>query len=401
MSQDLTITRVKTDVAPKLRGTNVDRIPDFHGKCRQAAVNVISRLWSPETIRTSTIENAIYSDIYSYAINQDVRASKGVIDIRPISERSRSDVTEARYHREFDVKRDEDTFTIRTNNGLKTLELSKRIAPHATLHTLDSTTAGGTVTVTGDAQNLTTNSLHKIAGNNSLEFSLDGATGTGGIEIALSTARNLTDYKNLAAFFYWLSFSAVDRLTSVTLRWGSDSSNYHYATVTSPHNREAFVNNVFMHLKGDWRSAQTTGSPDAANIDYVAIIFNYTTGAAINNIRVDNITYSIGEVWELEYYSDAFFTSAASGAYITEPTDDSDWLNIPTEGYNIFLYELMTILIQELGQKAVTTNKRWFQEQLGGAGTISGLYTEFNNAYPCQAITPTQTYYNKFDRTNI
>lgn len=388
----LSITQIKTKVTPKLRGTTLARVPDFYGKCREAAGNVLSRCYPLETIRSSRLDGAIYSHVYNYVINQDIRGNKGVIDIRPISERSQQDDLEGRFGREFDIKKDEDTFTIEIVNGIKTLRLSKQINGQATLSHFDTLTGTETVTASGDVTNLEIDRYDYVSGNSSLKFSLSGATGAGTIEVALAQSINLETIEDIGALFNWLNFPDITRLNSMTVRWGSDSSNYWSKSVTTPHDRTAFESNAWTLQRYDWVSATETGSPDATTIDYVAVVFDYDTGAAISNVRLDAITAALGRPYEVVYYSNRFFKSTA-GTYLETPTDDSDTLNIAVEGENIFLYELMLILIQELGQKAVAQNAKTFQEQLYAPNGI-GLYDLYNRNYPSQAISKSMTYYN-------
>lgn len=385
----LTIAQIKTKVTPKLRGTTLARVPDFNGKCREAAANVLARSYPLETIRSSRLEGAIYSHIYNYVINQDVRGNKGIIDIRPISERSTSDRLEGRFSQEFDIKKDEDTFSVEVVNGIKTLRLSKKVNSHSTLAHFEALTGVETVTGSGDVSDLEIDRYDLISGSGSLKFALSGATGAGAVEVALSQAINLESLEDIGALFNWLKFPDVTRLTSVSLRWGSDSSNYWSKTVTSPSDRSEFESNAWTLQSFDWASATATGTPDASAIEYVAVVFAYTTGTAISNIRLDAISAALGRPYEAIYYSNCLF-KATDGTYLNEPTDDSDVINIAVEGENIFLYELMLILIQELGQKAVNQNASFFKEQLFGDGA---LYQIYNRAYPSQAVMKSMTYY--------
>lgn len=389
----LSITQIKEKVTPKMRGTTINQISGFYEKCREAAGNVVLRSKPLETIRGVRIENAIYSHIYNYAIGQDVQGDNGIIDIRPIGQRSSGDGLEGRDQMEFDIKKDRDTFTVEVLNGVKTLRLSKRIAGHSVLHRMDSLTGDGTVTGSGDVTDLTTNNLEKVSGSASVQFGLDGLTGQGVIAINLAAALDLSTIEDVGALFNWLYFPNASRLTNMVFKWGTDASNYWSLTITAPHDRTSFEDAVFTLQRADWVNATETGTPDAAAVDYLEVVLNYTAGDALANVRLDNITAARGDAYEAVYYSDRLFKSAA-GDYIELPTADSDTLNIAVDGHNIFLYELMLIIIQELGEKAVMQNAKWFMEQLNGYGEVKGLYDAFNRKYPSKVIPLSTTYHN-------
>lgn len=392
-----TIANIKDQVAPKLRGASVDNIPGFYLHCKEAAGNVLLRCQPIETRRSAQIANAIYSHIHNYVAPADLKGDNKIIDLRPYSNRSTDDDNEQRFGMEFDIRKDENTFAIEVINGVKTLRLSKDVSPHTTLATLDSLTIGQTITGSGDVENLTTNSFDYLAGNASVQFGLDGLTGTGTIQIVLPTAADLDDLEDIAALFGALKWPDVSRFTSMELRWGSDTSNYWSQTITTPHDRTAFLNNVWSIFRGDWSSATETGTPDASAVNTFSLVFTYTTGAAIANIRLDNITISKGKPYEVVYYSDRLFQDT-SGNYIEIPTDDADVVLMGLDGVNIFLYELMLILIQELGEDAVKQSADWFEKQLlgwekSGGEWKTGLYDIYNEEYPSQEIQQSVTYH--------
>lgn len=385
----LTIAQIKAKVTPKLRGTTLARVSDFNEKCREAADNVVARCYPLETIRNARIENAIYSHVYNYVINQDVRGNKGIIDIRPISERSVLDDIEGRFSREFDIRKERDTYTIEVINGIKTLRLSKRINGHATLAGYNSL-AG--ITTTGDVTGLELNSYDFINGFASVQFGLSGATGVGALAITIP-AVNLANLEDVGGLFNWLNLADASRINSVTLKWGTNASNFWSRTVTSPSDRTAFESGAWTLQRFDWSAATKTGTPNAAAITYVEVGINYDTGAAIANNRLDSVTAALGKPYELVYYTNRFFKSPA-GAYLEVPTSDGDVINIATEGHNLFLYELMLVLIQELGEGSVDKSAKWFQNQLNGYGNVQGLYEIYNRQYPCMTIPKSMTYYN-------
>lgn len=387
----LNITSIKSKVAPKLNGTSISDIDGFYDKCREAAGNVLARIDPLETIRRSRIENAIFSHVYNYAIGSDLKGNNSIIDIRPIGERSPEDDLGGRYGREFDIKKNHDTFAIEVINGVKTLKLAKSVNGHQVLCPMDSLTIVATITASGDVTDLDTNTLDYINGSASVQFGLSGATGIGSVIITLDEEVDLSDIEDVGALFFWQNFANASRLNSVQLQFGNSDSAYWYKDITTPHDRSAFESNAWTLQRGDWSSASEQGSPVSTTISRIVIKYDYDTGDAIANNRLDAVTCAKGSAYEALYYSDKFFKNTA-GTFLETPTDDSDTINIALDGENIFLYELMRIIIQERGQKAVKQKDSWFKDQLHNGET--GLYTIYGEKYPSQAIQTQTTYYD-------
>jgi len=388
----LTITQIQDKIAPKMQGSSLSKLQGtFYDKCREAAGNVIARTNPLETIRLVRIEQAIYSHVYNYAVSPDVKGDNSVIDIRPVSERSRQDDINARGNREFDIRRTNDTFAVEVINGIKTLRLSKQVGQHQVLATLDAITGVETVTGSGDVVNITSNVLEKISGQASVQFGLSGATGVGAVSIGLPRSIDLSRVENVGSLFNWLQFPNAERLTNMVFKWGTDANNYFYTTITSPHDRATFESGAFTLQRADWVSALKAGTPVASNINFLEVQLNYVAGAALANVRLDNITAATGEAYELMYYSDRFFKSP-TGDYLQQPTSGDDTINIGGDGENIFLYELMLIIIQELGEKSLAYSAKWLNNQLYPQET--GLYARYNKSFPTKVLPITQTYHN-------
>mgnify|MGYP007100080594 CR=1 FL=1 len=395
-----TVSQFNTKVTGKLHGTTLNKITDVKGKIGEAADNMLLRVFPLTTIRRARIENAIYDKVTSYVINQDVQGNDGIIDIRPVGgERSDQDYTDGRFPRDFDIKKEKNTMAIEVINGVKTLRLSKPLNARTTLFEANSLTLDGTVTASGDASNLTVDELDYISGNASLRFDLDGLTGTGNVEITLSSAIDLSTMEDIGALFNWLKFPTVSRLTSYTLRWGSSSGAYWYKTVTAPHDRSAFEDEIWSLMRYDWKDATQVGTPDASAITYLEVIVNYTVGTALTAVRLDSFTAAIGEAWEIVYYSNCYFTDTTGATWKNTPTADSDIIMLDPEAINILIYEFGKVIIQEAKGKNMKADFEYYDYQLEGSGRKPGLYMLHNQKYPSQTISLQETYYefNDFD----
>jgi len=210
------------------------------------------------------------------------------------------------------------------------------------LNACDSLTNNGTWAAEGstDAQNVTIDTLNYKSGGGALSFdvsvSLSG-NNYAGVQNSTMTAVDLTSYSGKGTGLVWVYIPSITNLTSFTLRWGSDSSNYYSQTVTTQYNGLA-LRNGWNRLGFRWSTATTTGSPTVTAIDYLLFRATYTasyssqTGFLVDDIRFDNPTYM-----ELSYYSNEFVKDA-SGNYQQYFEDDSDQSMLDDSDDDVLLY---------------------------------------------------------------
>ena len=391
-----TVADVKTKIAGKLHGTSLTRVNDVYGILKEAAGKVVARIDPYNTKKRATIENAIYDKVYNYTAPSDLKGTSKVIDIRPIGVRGDTDNIDGRYTKEFDVKKGHDTMTIEVLSGVKTLRLSKQLTDRTVLHECDSTTLGGTITASDDVENLTTDTLTHVSGSAAVKFGLSGSTGTGTLTFALDTAIDLSTLEDVGALFEWLRFPNSTRLTSVTLKWGNDASNYWTETATAAHDR-AFVSNAFQLLSHEWGSATEVGTPDSTAVDWLQIVVTYTAGTALTGVYLDNITAALGEVWEVVYYSNCLFTDTTGVTWKTEPTADTDIVMLDDEHVSLLVYEAILILSQELQGKSMANDYKYFYNELYRIDDDNpGLYELYDMQNPSEAIMHGEQYYDDY-----
>ena len=401
----------KDNIEPKLHGTSLAKVSTLFAKAKEAAGNVRMNVKPPTLIRSSRIENAIYDKVTNYAVNADVEMGS-IIDVRPIAKDRRSRVREdthgnivgieddtlGSFMKEFDLKKPPNSALIEYINGAKTLRLSKVLNARTILHRLDSLTGEGTITLGGDASGAVIDTLDYISGSGSLKFALDGVTGVGTILIALDSAIDLSKLEDVGALFEWLKMPDISRLTSVDLEWGSSSTVYWNETVTAFHDKTFTENgdNAWGLFRHDWVDASETGSPDsddAAIIDHLKITINYSTGAAIANVRLDNITAALGEAWEVVYYSSYMFTDSTGATWKEIPTANGDLIQLDSDGLNLFTAEYMLAVQQELKGKNMVADLAFFRNLLHGTTKQTGAYELFMDKFPDQSVVRQVEYY--------
>lgn len=174
----------------------------------------------------------------------------------------------------------------------------------------DSTTDGGGTwtldTTNGDGTNLTVDTNEFKQGSASLNFDLDVSQTANNKAILYNSTMNtmdLSDYEDLSAWIF--DFYIPENLysTSFTLYWGSDTSNYWSATVTTDINGGAWVDGWNV-VKVNWSDATKTGTPDVSAIDYVQVDYNFGASQADEtDLRIDNLRLVRPEKLKFHYLS--------------------------------------------------------------------------------------------------
>ena len=389
-----TIAQVKADLTGMVHSTTIGKITNPNQVFERAARNLLAKIDPDDTIRTIQITNAVHDEIYDYSAPDDLKGKK-IIDLRPQVNRSMADNFSQRGIKEFDLFKDTSSFSIRHNNGVKTLRLAASLSGAEELNECDSLTANGTWAAGGDATNLTVDTLNYLSGAGSLNFDLTGGATTGYLENSTITAVDLSDLEDVGSIFVrvFIPSTSQSNVASFTLNWGSSSSAYWSDTITSPHDQSTFKTG-WQILRFDWDGATKTLSPSSSAIDYLKLTVTVTVATADTDFRVDKFGASSGEIWELEYYSDYLFKTSA-GTWQQTTADDNDYVNLDTDALNIFEYEcLLAISQQNQGEDAVF-DRNFAKEQLYGDNTMTnpGLYSKYLEDHMSQAIPERKTYY--------
>lgn len=382
----MNITSLKSELAGMTHSGTVNKIRNFNELCKRAAGNVIAKIDPRETRRITNLTNALHDDIYDYAAPSDL---KRVIDLRPQVNRDPSDNFSQWFAEEFDKYKDrwDDLFQIRHNDGTKSLRISKNIDPAPiTLHSMNSLTDNGTVAIVGTASGLKIDTLHYITGSKSIEVDLP-ATGDG-IQITDFSDVDLSDHDEIAEQFirfYLDTATDLANLTSVTPIWGNDLTANYWTGVAQTTQADGTAFRVGWNtIRTPWNTATETGTVAPATIDNLKLTFA-TTGA-ITNLRIDFWSSSIGEIFEIEYYSKYLFRSTA-GTWLEKPTSDEDLINLDSDTFNIFTYECLMEASQQMQGSDAGFDIEYAKNQL------KELYTKHRENAPTEKIRPQSRYY--------
>ncbi len=394
-----TISELSTDLESVMHGTSTDEIQNLYALFDRAAKNLIQRIDPVETIRVSNF-GLVYRDIYDYSLPADF---KKMVDLRPQVDRQLSENFTRRFTETFDLYKSQsggrNTFQIKNDDGTRSVRISTD-APKGpiTLHNLDGITGNGTWAVGDDGTNLTQDTSTRAQGGASLNFDVSGATTTAYIENSTFADVDLTDHDEKSDLFVWVYLPSASAITNVILRWGNDTSNYWSVTSTTQANGDSFRDG-WNQVKFSWNGATETGTVAPSTVDYARVTFTYD-GTADTDFRVDAITSALGEQMEIVYYSKYLFTAADGTTWKEKVTADTDTINLDTDSYNIFLFEVAILASQQIEGQDSLVDIRFFQDELYGDGRKVGLYKQYKKDNPGEGIKPQGQYY-RFNRNAI
>jgi len=387
-----TIANAKDDLEGIMGGTTVNEITNINSLFARAGRRVLSRINPAETLRRTYI--TLYDGVYDYTPPSDLK-DKEVRDLKPQANRTSGDNFNQLSGEEFDLRKTNNTIQVVDIDGSKVLRVAKSLSPGAVTFATMNETTGWTADGVG-LTDLSQDTLYYISGSASLKLNKASGQTSGTLTNSSLSSLDLTTYQNDAAAFLWVylpSTPAAADLTSITVRWGSSASDYYEATASAPHNRSAFHAGWNL-VRFDWPTSDT-GTPDITAIDYLRLSVTTSTDA-ISAIRFDHFFFSLGKVYELEYYSDCIFrdTTGSWTTTIAANVADDTIINLGTTSYNIFLYEAaLSAAQQQQGEKSAA-DRITFKEELFGTGSNPGLYAEYHQSNPDEAISSQSTYYS-------
>jgi len=380
-----TIATLKADLGRKLHGASLSKVESPYALISEAARNVLSRLDPNETIKTATIENAIYDDIYSYTLPSDVKQDK-IVDLSPQTGRTEAQAYTKRLIEDFARRMGKKDFNIRYKNGVKFLELNADSAPSKSVFTEANSLTGWSAG--SGTTNLELDQLNFISGNASLRF--DITTSESLLENSTIPSVSFEEGEDQNSVFVWYYFPDASKITSVAIRVGSSAANYVTKSTTITHTGEAFQDGWNL-LRFNLDGATETGTVNWSGITYFqSRITHDNTGDT--DLRLDSICFGLGELFEITYYSDALFRTSA-GAWISTPTSDTDEVQLEEDAYNVLLYECAYLLSQELQGENGSFDESYFSKVLEGDSTRMGLYDRYHMMYPSQNKKAKSTYY--------
>lgn len=386
------ISDLKDRINAKVHNS-INKLVDIDGLIIESGNNVLLAVDSPSAIRVSQLANGLYDSVYSYACPTDLKEDKmiSLVPQNPLNQTPANNYNST-YSKEFDLRKEPGALSIEDNSTIRTLRAAGiGLRAGVTLNDSNSLTTNGTWAATANATNLAVDTINFVSGNASLKFDLSASGSTGYIENSTMQSVDLTDYVNTGSAFVYVYIPSTTTITSVSLRWGSSTSNYYSATATTTQDATAFVVGWNL-LRFDWAGVTTTGTPVNTAINYARVTFAYN-GTATPSCRVDNIVFRLPAIANLRYYSNYLYRSVA-GTWLEQPTssDDSDIINLDTTGFNMLVVECAYQAAQELAGEDSSFDVDFFKRE---RDRVWGQYKSNNKS---QALKKREPYYRSYVR---
>lgn len=381
------ITTLLTDLSSVIHGTTINKIPNVYGMINRAARQLLLDVDPKETQRIVQMPQ-IYNEVYDYAIPPDVKGDR-IIDLRLQAGRTPWECFIQTYAESFDANKlvsFANKIYTQWNTGLKTIRIE---APFLTspLQLWPTTTTTG-VTLGGGATGLTIDQTNNVAGGGALTFNLSAGSSTGYIETSTLNPTNLTNYVNNSTGFLWIYMPSGTAISSMNVRWGTNSSNYYFADVSMTQPGTVFQNGWNL-LAIPWVSTNVVGSPTVTDYQYVRVTASYNS-LLQTGFKVCNLVFALGYYFDIQYYSKYLFRDPITNAFqenVVDVTDNNKLINLDTESYNLLFDKVAFFVAQSLqGADAEYDAQYWDSE-------YKAALMRYKAQNPSEAMNKRESYY--------
>jgi hypothetical protein len=382
----ISINELESHLIGLSHGGTLNKVRNKYYLYNRVANNVLSKIKPLESIRVSQL--VVATDNYDYTLPSDFYS---LIGIYPQGERNWSEEGERNTIEDFDrlKKIDDRKFSIEALNGTKRVRIDWDTRPAKVLHAMESFDGNGTWVASGTTTNVLTDTIYKVAGGGSVRFDIgasgDGIQNTTMASVDLTTEDEIAD---LYLSFYIKDSTELAKLTSVSARWGNDVTTAYWQGVAQTANADGTAFHIGWNtVKIPWSTATETGTVSPSAIDSVRVTFAST--GTLNDVRVDNLFFSIGYAFDIKYYSKYFFQTA-SGTYINQPTTDTDLCILDNDALNIYIYECLDEMAHQVEGEDSRFDMEQARKKLYGDNSASdyagrvGLYAMYRANYPTQ-----------------
>jgi hypothetical protein len=384
-----TVSQLKDSVAGLLQGVNLNNITNLNNAIERAARTLVTQADVAEA--SGRFSMTLYNGVYDYAAPTDIFG--GVfMDLRP------QGITRSSWNYVYKkpIEMFDRTKLYLPNGTMVAFEHNKGVGimrvvettsrSKATLDSMNETTGW---VAAGDASSLATDLAIYYQSPASVRFNL-GALGSQGTLTKTISSVDLTDYQNVGVVFLAVYLPSATAITSLTLRLGSDASNYFSVTATEGQ-LGAWSANEWTLIPFDLSTATETGTVDIENVDYTQILTNYD-GTALTNVRFGQFFIAMPAPYELIYGTSAIFKSGSTMSNTISTDNDEIVLN--DAAYLLFEYECALTIAIQFGGGVASPQIQMLRNILHGQGNDLGLYARYRADNPSEEIRMVGNYYN-------
>ncbi len=290
---------------------------------------------------------------WEYTLPGDVKGGESIVDFRPQNTDSRGEFETYDYvpPEEFDRRKkiERGIFTVATKDMVNTLRISADIQDETLVisemedtnwRTFDSTSVNDSdVKVDND---------DFIHGNGAIRFQTDTSDSTDtniGIQNTLINAFDVSEFKARGSVFTDAKLVVADTgIHKISVRLGSDSSNYYQISDSSQNDCSAFVSG-WNKIRWDFQNRTTVGTPQDTAIDYAAVFWSRdTTTISLLHLNdtdwgFDNLILKRGKYYLLSYYTSKPWQDTAFG--VTENSaNDSSALMVQSDEFELIMLKM-------------------------------------------------------------
>jgi hypothetical protein len=392
------ISDLKDSVTGILSGVDLSNVSDVYGCFERSVSTMIQKAKIPEATGIQNI--TLYSGVTDYLCDTHIYGNE-ITDIRPQGiSRNASNFVTKNFPDDFDRNKGiytpiQTTSAFEYQNGQPIIKI---LSPYPKQKVnLDPMTDITGWVVGGSVTNLVKDVSNFYQTPASMRFVLNGAS-SGTLTKTISTV-DLNQYQNVGVAFLAIEIppgaTATD-LTNITLKIGSDSTNYNNITATSGF-LGSWVSGNWLIVSFDFSGIGQTGTPNWSKITYLQV--GFTHSASITNFRTGGLWISMPTPAQICYQSPAIFLPLGSDVATIDITADTDRIILSNPAYNIYLHECVIAVLENTGAGESDASSVKINQILHGVrgrnGAIiqPGLYDLFKGDNPSQSLRQTGSWY--------
>lgn len=388
-----TVANLNDSVSGILQGLNLNNVRNLFGAYERTARNLAQNISIPTAKGKQSI--TLYDGVYDYSCPTDIFGSN-ILDLAPQGVvRHSNDFVYKKNPVDFDRLKDYlwngSEVSFDSKSGVDIIRIVS-VYPSPKIE-IDPMTATTGWTASGSASNLTLDENIFYRESASLRFDLTGSST--GILTKSTSSVDFTKYVGSGVGFLAIRTPSATDLTSVTLRLGSDASNYYEVTSTSAF-LGAFSTGDWILIPFDFSTATTTGTPTVTAIDYSQVRVNHT--ASMTSFYVGDLWVSLPKPATLSYETASIFKDVSGNISGTISTN-ADTIILSDAAFAIYEQECAKAVAKQqggrlAGQGAIQNiNEELYGER--GNPNKPGLYAQYRSDNPSQKLAQVGNWYDE------
>ncbi len=384
------IKKIESHLIGLSHGSTLNKIRNKYELYERVASKILLQIRPIETRDKQPLSSAIHDNQYEYSLPAHFG---GIIDLGPQSEnRTVADKAVRYLGARFDTEKalTEKKIQITSKAGTKKLRVAWKTETPTVFHAMNSLTSNGAWAIVAGASGLVLDEQYKLTGNGSIQF--DVASTGDGIQNTGITALDLTKYDEIGDLFADIYIDTAEKvalMNSITAIWGNDLTTKYWTGVAQTAQADGTAWQLgWNRIKVPWATATETGAVDETVVD--SLKFTADIDGAISNLRIDNVVFALGAIFDIDFYSKFLFQTSA-GAWISVPTADSDNVMIDNDSLSIFLNECLIAMAQQTDGMDSGFDMEFAKNELHNPAT--GQYVRYKGLYPSEEKRSRQFWY--------